>query len=220
MSPAPAKPPFKLLLEFGILFIVLPVVLYVGVTHSVFLVPPALVLITIYALWWLRRDPGFDRSEFFTCQPLRKEIGPILGKFIAGGLGLTLATWYFTPESFMSLPKERPEWWITAMVLYPLISVYPQEIVYRALFLRRYGAIHGNQPIPFILFSAATFSLVHLFYQDWLILVLTFAGGLLFAHTYWRSRSLVCCWLEHSLWGNLLFTLGNLRFFTLDPGDP
>jgi hypothetical protein len=38
--------------------------------------------------------------------------------------------------------------------------------------------------------------------------VSSFFGGLLFAHTYHTSKSLALVWLEHTLYGWTLFTLG------------
>jgi membrane protease YdiL (CAAX protease family) len=42
---------------------------------------------------------------------------------------------------------------------------------------------------------------------------MTLVGGLLFAHTYWKTRSLLVSAIEHALYGCLLYTIGLGRFF-------
>ena len=61
--------------------------------------------------------------------------------------------------------------------------------------------------------SAGVFALAHLVLGNWQAPVLAWCGGLLFAWTYWRTRSLLLVTLEHGLWGNWLFTLGLGRYF-------
>jgi hypothetical protein len=42
---------------------------------------------------------------------------------------------------------------------------------------------------------------------------MSFVGGLLFAYTFTRARSLPLVALEHGLWGDWLFTLGLGSYF-------
>jgi membrane protease YdiL (CAAX protease family) len=56
--------------------------------------------------------------------------------------------------------------------------------------------------------NAISFSLAHLFYSNWVALLLSFLGGYLFAWRYHRSQSLPLVSLEHALWGDFLFTVG------------
>lgn len=51
--------------------------------------------------------------------------------------------------------------------------------------------------------------------QNWLAVAMTMAGGGLFAWRYDRSRSLAAVWVEHALWGCLIFTIGLGRYFYL-----
>ena len=39
------------------------------------------------------------------------------------------------------LPRQRPGLRLLVLLLYPLLSVYPQELLYRTFFFQRYGAL-------------------------------------------------------------------------------
>jgi membrane protease YdiL (CAAX protease family) len=63
--------------------------------------------------------------------------------------------------------------------------------------------------------SAAAFSLMHIVFKNPLALLLTFAGGILFAKTYEKTDSLVISLIEHALYGNYVFTLGLGKYLYL-----
>jgi CAAX protease family protein len=42
---------------------------------------------------------------------------------------------------------------------------------------------------------------------------MSFIGGLIFAYRFARTRSFFAVWLEHALYGDLIFTIGLGRFF-------
>ena len=111
------------------------------------------------------------------------------------------------------LPADRPLLWAAVLLTYPL-SVYPQELVFRTFFFARYSLIFPRQD-HMILASALSFGWAHIFYGHRLSMVLAFVGGLFFAATYARTRSLRLVFLEHTLYGSLLFTVGLGSFFLL-----
>ncbi len=98
------------------------------------------------------------------------------------------------------------------MVLYPLLSVWPQEMLYRSLLFHRYRALFRTD-IALILVSALAFGFAHVIFLNWIAVAMTVAGGFLFARDYARHRSLPLSCLEHSLYGCLIFTVGLGRFF-------
>jgi uncharacterized protein len=79
--------------------------------------------------------------------------------------------WSFAPH---------PVFWAVVMVAYPVASVYPQGVLYRAFFFERYAALFPGK-WAMILASAAAFSFLHIIFRNWLAVWLTLAGGLLFA---------------------------------------
>ena len=67
------------------------------------------------------------------------------------------------------------------MVLYPLLSVYPQAIIYRAFLFNRYALLFDGWLV--IAVSAASFSFMHIIFENPLAVILTMLGGIMFAKT-------------------------------------
>jgi membrane protease YdiL (CAAX protease family) len=93
------------------------------------------------------------------------------------------------------------------MILYPLLSVYPQELIFRPFLFHRYRDLFPEQWMM-VLVSGLTFGLAHIFFENWIAPILSVIGGLLFARTYQKSNSTLQAALEHGLWGDLIFTIG------------
>ena len=98
------------------------------------------------------------------------------------------------------------------MVLYPLLSVYPQELFFRAFFFHRYRRLFG-QGMATVVASALLFGFVHIVFGNWISILLSSVGGMLFARTYFHSGSLALTCIEHALYGNFIFTIGLGEFF-------
>jgi len=143
---------------------------------------------------------------------LRHELRGIAIRFAILAPLITLATWGLWPDWFLSLPRQRPLFWALIMLLYPLLSVWPQEMLYRSLMFHRYRTLFGSDR-ALILASAAAFGFAHVIFLNWIAVAMTAAGGFLFARDYARHRSLPLTCLEHSLYGCLIFTVGLGRFF-------
>ena len=97
-------------------------------------------------------------------------------------------------------------------MVYPILSVYPQELVFRAFLLHRYRPIFGDGALA-VAASGIAFAFVHVVYANWLALLLSLPAGILLAVTYRRTRSLAACTLEHAAYGLIALTLGLGRFF-------
>jgi membrane protease YdiL (CAAX protease family) len=103
------------------------------------------------------------------------------------------------------------------MVLYPIFSVYPQEIAFRGMVHHRYRVVFvrflgtlgpGAVRIALVLMSAVVFSWAHVVMLNPWAIGFCLIGGLLFADTYERSRSLAAVSIEHALYGCWMFTAG------------
>ena len=94
------------------------------------------------------------------------------------------------------------------MLLYPLMSVLVQELVYRTFFFHRYGVLFGNAWWPAILLNGVLFGLGHIVIGTPLAVYGTMATGALFAWRYAMTRSFWAVFIEHTLWGALVFTVG------------
>lgn len=137
----------------------------------------------------------------------------ILACFAIGGGAVA---WYVAqhhPDWFLEFPRNRPETYRTIMLLYPLMSVPPQELVYRTFFFHRYGPLFGRLWWLAIPLNAALFGFGHIVIGTELAVLGTMATGLLFALRYAVTRSFWAVYLEHALWGELVFTVGLGRFF-------
>ena len=129
----------------------------------------------------------------------------------AGGLAVE----ELEPELFLRLPRERTGLWIAIMLLYPIFSVYPQEIIFRAFFVRRYGvalrSLGGTAALVGV--GAAAFGWGHVMFgadarMTSIAVGLSAVGGVLFMTTYLRTESTLAATVEHALYGDLLFTVG------------
>lgn len=98
------------------------------------------------------------------------------------------------------------------MLLYPVLSVYPQGIIYRAFLFARYQRLFGSQWL-LLLASALAFAYVHIIFRNGLAIALAFAAGLLFAYRYQQTGSLFISCFEHALYGCAIFTVGLGRSF-------
>jgi membrane protease YdiL (CAAX protease family) len=98
------------------------------------------------------------------------------------------------------------------MVLYPALSVYPQELIFRSFLFHRYAPVFG-EGVGLVAASAAAFGYVHIIFGSWFSVVASGIGGWIFATRYLRTQSLFTASAEHSVYGILVFTIGLGRYF-------
>jgi membrane protease YdiL (CAAX protease family) len=130
-------------------------------------------------------------------------------------IGGSIAVWVRQemPDVFLSMPQGNPSLWRLVMVFYPLLSVIPQELVYRTFFFHRYGPLFGRFTWAAILLNGALFGFAHIIFGSWTSVLLSGALGCLLAYRYVVTRSFWAVWLEHALYGDLIFTIGLGRYF-------
>ena len=97
-------------------------------------------------------------------------------------------------------------------IFYPFISAVPQEFIFCSFFFIRYKSLFRNEK-NLVLTSAIIFCFAHIFSINWVAPFLSLFGGLMFANTYKKTKSLILVSLEHALYGNSLFALGLGWFF-------
>lgn len=125
---------------------------------------------------------------------------------------LLALTWWLVPQLWFAFPRQHPGWWAVVMLLYPFLSAWPQEFVYRRFFYWRYEAILGSGAARRVT-NALLFGWLHLIFWNAPALILGAISGWIFARTFERSRNLTLVWLEHALYGMIAFTIGLGRFF-------
>ena len=151
-----------LAIEFLLLFIVAPT-LFAHTRHGIPAIP-ALWAALAYCLFIMLRDPKFERGPLWDIARLRKSAPAILGLFaVAVVIGIVLVL-HYAPEIFLDLPRSKPLFWSSLMLLYPVLSVYPQGIVYRAFIFGRYRGLFGSGS-GMVLASAMAFAYVHIVFR-------------------------------------------------------
>ncbi len=114
----------------------------------------------------------------------------------------------------MRFPLDRFVIWYAVMILYPLLSIIPQEILYRSYYFHRFSRLFGEGWYG-ILVNGLVFGLSHIILNNWVAPVCCTIGGVLFAYSYRQHRSLKWAVIEHSFYGCWIFTVGfGWYFFT------
>lgn len=160
------------------------------------------------AAWLLLGGRKFSlQTEWNAAAVNRASLAPMLRRFALAAVFLVAFTIIADPERLFSFPLERPAFWAMVMVLYPVFSALPQELLYRSLFFHRYALLFTDRAQR-ITINALFFSYAHILFGNWIAVVFTAIGGAFFADTYLRRRSLALATLEHALYGCFVFTLG------------
>ena len=141
------------------------------------------------------------------------------GPCVTASLALLLITFYifiFEQQSLFNFPKENFALWLLFILLYPLFSVLPQELVYRVYIFE----VHKNllsPPLVALLVSSLLFAWVHIVFAGWVAVGACMLAGLALGYNYAVNRTKKgAIWpiiLEHSLYGQMIFTLGLGQYF-------
>ena len=110
-------------------------------------------------------------------------------------------------QSLFTVVINKPKLWVIILFVYSVFSVYPQELIYRTFYFKRYNVLVHNKSL-LILLNAVVFCVAHLFFGNMLVVIITFLGGLLFAKTYTDTQSTIMVSIEHAIYGCWLFTVG------------
>lgn len=196
--------------EFIALYAALPALLY-WIRLPGLLIPGLLAGAAACSIV-LFRDPTFDRSRLWG--GMRGQTRSIAIFFAMGAAAMLVAMAVFHSHALFELPRRNPILWGAIMFFYPLLSVYPQEIIYRAFLMHRYRDVFPT-PATAIAASAAAFAFGHIIFDNQLAVLLTLAGGILFAWRYHCARAVFPAAVEHALYGCLIFTIGLGEFFYL-----
>ncbi|MEM6677342.1 MAG: CPBP family intramembrane glutamic endopeptidase [Pseudomonadota bacterium] len=199
----------RLAIEATLLFVGVPLVMLL--TAGSFPLFPILGILTALAIILLAQTPDWSSREL-----LQGDLRPWLGfaaAYIVATLVITggLVLW-LVPDAFLGFPTRAPERWLLVMMLYPIVSVLPQELIFRPLFFRRYGGLFPSLNAA-ILANGLVFGIGHLFYQNPVAIGMTTFSGLIIGWAYARSGSFLLACILHAAGGMLVFTMGLGRFF-------
>ncbi len=200
-----------LIIELLLLMIGLPALLYATIPTKYLL--PVIWAAALYGYTVTRHSLPLALAGWWSREGItRVHWRPILRRFAVSAILLTAATGWYAPELLFGFVREKPAFWLLVMLLYPLLSVVPQEMIFRAFFFSRYARLFPR-PWMIVLASGVAFGLAHILFHNWIAPTLCLIGGVMFAQTYQRTGSLLLVVLEHALYGDFLFTLGLGRYF-------
>jgi uncharacterized protein len=186
-----------LLAELFVLFIILPLLYWFDVVPFHKLVP--LVALFMYCGVILYQNGRIDKSRF----RVEANWAVILMRFAVIAVVIMLSLKYSCDTMFADLTNNRKL--LMMLILYPLLSAFPQELIFREFFFFRYERLF-RRPEILIAINVILFSFAHIYFQNWIVIFFTLAGGLLFALTFLKTRSLLVVAIEHSLYGLVILS--------------
>ncbi|WP_082005611.1 CPBP family intramembrane glutamic endopeptidase [Halocynthiibacter namhaensis] len=202
-----------LFVEFSMLFVVVPLAVAIWLPPTRMFT--ALALFMVLGLMLLLRTPGFSWRIMFQGWS-RMGFWPLIGSVAGIALAVAVASYVIlsrnAPDRLFAMLIYRPDVMLMIAVFYPLVSALPQELIFRVLFFRRYKPVIPSGAAA-IWLNAALFSLAHLMYWSWIVAVMTFIGGLIFAWAYKTRESLPLAIILHSVAGVVLFAFGMGVYF-------
>ena len=172
------------------------------------LIIPVLLLVCVYCIIIYCIENKNFSSEFKKIFNININILiRIIIRWIFASLILLIITFYFFNEKFFIIQNNKPEILWKIMILYPILSALPQEFIFCKFFFYRYKSIFKSDN-NLVISSALFFAITHILFLNFIAPILSFIGGLLFANTYNKHRSLLLVSIEHGLYGNTLFFIG------------
>jgi membrane protease YdiL (CAAX protease family) len=190
--------------ELTFLFVLLPCMLVFEISM---VIKAGIVLLgIIYVLWTVIKNRLITGRSLYNL-PSKPYWKIILFRFIVLILCSTILMYISDSGKLFMVVRKNPSLWLGISIFYTVVSVYPQEFLYRSFFFSRYSLLFKN-PYLFIIVNSIVFSLAHIGFKNLLVLSITLIGGLIFAITYFKTKSLLLTTIEHALYGIWLFTVG------------
>ena len=203
---------FLLWAEMLVVFVLTPMSLYAVSHHLHFWLMPMLFVVGIMCLAVLLFDNQFKRGRLWNTRGLTEHVIASVRLFVPWACLITAGVWWFLPEHLFDLPLAHTQLWISTLLIYPIVSVLPQEIIFRTFFFHRYKNILPQRRHRWWL-SSFLFGLAHLVYGNWIAVAGSWFAGLVFGYRYMQSKSTLAVAFEHTLWGSFIFTVGFGAFF-------
>lgn len=194
-------------LELFCLFLLLPTIAFVWRDAVRPMVIPGLLLLALFCYALISRDSSFKRFRLLNAAAVPALLRRRLPVFVLGGLACVLLYSLLDQPRWFAIFQDGSSRWLALLLVYPLLSAWPQELIYRTFLFHRYKKIIPRKKHRAVL-SAIVFAYAHLMYANPVAVGMALVGGALFAYTYAKTRSTLACVIEHSLWGLWLFSLG------------
>lgn len=190
------------------IYILLPLVYAMGwlPIHEVILMVGGALIMAIV----LYKDPAFD-NRIFT-RPGRWSWQHKMIRLFLVTAGAVAIQMFTAPGMMFYYPAQKTWLYVIIIILYPFVSVIPQEIVFRAFFYYRYKDL-TNSRLLLVTLNSLLFGFAHIIYGNWIAPVSAFLISFFLSHTYQKSNSVKEVSIEHFLYGAMVYTIGLGYFF-------
>jgi hypothetical protein len=192
--------------ELLILCIIIP-----GIIISMRLAPFMFAFLwgaTGYCWFILRKHHKNTFSDIWKWKEVSwKNLNPLLIRWILATIAMFFFMSWYDPDMLFNIWLRNPSLIPVLMLAYPVLSALPQEFIFCSFLFTRYKSLFGDGKLM-ILISAVTFAYAHCLYINPVAPTLSLLGGIIFAATYAKTKSLALVTIEHGLYGNSLFIIG------------
>jgi membrane protease YdiL (CAAX protease family) len=186
--------------ELFILFVLTPGLYFFDLIPGHKVVPLLILFLYCVAILFLSKPVNPNR---FTAHANWKFI---IARFIAICLVIFLWIVFFTTGPILADFAANKQLLVMTLI-YPITSAFPQELIFREFFFYRYEPIIKNKTVM-IGTNVILFSFAHLYFANWTVMIFTLAGGLIFAFTYLKTKSLLVVTIEHTIFGIVILSSG------------
>jgi uncharacterized protein len=197
----------KLWLEFISVFVFVPLLIFCFRGQLAPFAVPIIIIVATYSFVVLSRA-GVIKKQI---QKMRshsfEDYQPMLVFFGATSILMLLLGFILGHFSIAHAFEHERLYLILLVLLYPLVSVIPQELVFRTFFFHRYRKLFTSLSGCAIA-SGLCFGYAHIIYGNWTAVILATIGGMLFSYRYMKTNATNIVVLEHSLWGIFVFVIG------------
>jgi len=197
-----------MVLEFLVFYMSVPFVSVYYLEGWLKILP--LLGIALFFLPLLLLDPSFDKKILTRIN--KRHLRRSVPRMLVISILLLWFTWWIFPHLFFNYPLHDFNSYLITLILYPLVSVIPQELIYRVYFFHRYRKLIPETYL-LMLGNAVIFGLTHLIYGNWVAPVATFLVSWIFIFNYLKSKSLFNVSVEHYFYGMVMFTVGFGHYF-------
>jgi len=202
------KKTFWLWPEMVLVYLIIPLIQKFGLIDlDPMLVLVGMALIFAFILWI---DHDFSNHRFYRWSAINWKKHLI----VFGGVTVivSIGVYFIREQLWLQFPTENTRRYLLALLLYPLVSVIPQEIIYRGYFYHRYHKLFKSEWIM-ILINSFLFGFTHIIFDNWIAPVGAFLISFIFSFTYLKTKSLPIVVLEHYCYGIMIFTVGLGHYF-------
>ena len=196
----------RLFLEFFIIYFLIPLI--ITMQYRELLLFPFLLIIFLISIILLKLNKNFNFRKL-----LKKIVWKTVVKsFLSFFAFIFIYILFLDKDLLFQLPANNPRIWVLAMIIYPVVSVIPQEFIFRVLFYQRYAKLFSFEKNYIILINSIAFGFAHIVFINFHAIILSILASTIFSIVYLRN-SFFTCIIVHSLAGQLIFTLGLEKYF-------